>query len=248
MRRSRFFRSLGWLLRGILAGPIPLGALSTRGNGFTPLDSGPLLPALRDLNVSDPDARAILATIPNHLMGTAAYAPGMMVPLHAGFAALGDARKRLLPLSDAAVVATRSTARMDCEYVFSNWLHLLAVLPSSLTDGGFDGSWNRTKLSEVFRMSSDAVARGDGPWSPRQRRLIKIVDEQVDKGRTNDLETMRSALSLLSGGEVVEALMIHGLFGTYCGIAKGLRVEIETSSTVPDRIIDGWTVNLDEIH
>lgn len=177
--------------------------------------------------------------VPNHLMGTLAWAPAFMPALYDLFRGVIQSEERKLPLHDAVVVILRTAWKLKCEYIFKNWLHLHVLVQKNLTDlhGGFKQETDLSGLADIFTMSAEGIADGDGPYDLRQRALIKMVDEQVDNNKTIFNSTMVDLKTYnVTAEQVVEALIMHGLIGTYCSVLKGLRVEIDPDYSVASMV------------
>lgn len=103
--------------------------------------------------------------------------------------------------------------------------------------GTFKKETDLSGLADIFTMSAGAVADGDGPYDFRQRALIKMVDEQVDHGKTIFNSTMVELKTYnVTAEQLVEALIMHGLIGTYCSVLKGIRVEIDPDYSVANMV------------
>lgn len=112
-------------------------------------------------------------------------------------------------------------------------------MQKNLTDlhGGFKQETDLSGLADIFTMSAEGIADGDGPYDLRQRALIKMVDEQVDNNKTIFNSTMVDLKTYnVTAEQVVEALIMHGLIGTYCSVLKGLRVEIDPDYSVASMV------------
>ena len=64
--------------------------------------------------------------------------------------------------------------------------------------------------------SAESIRNGEGPWNPRDRLILRIVDEQLAT-YNNDPQTIKDALEVLDHAELVEVLII---LGTYALIAR----------------------------
>lgn len=73
---------------------------------------------------------------------------------------------------------------------------------------------------DAMGCSAEDVRNGTGPWTERDRLILRVVDEQLAT-YTNDPQTIKDALKVLSVDVLVEILMI---MGTYALIARVIRV------------------------
>ncbi|KAH6657129.1 hypothetical protein BKA67DRAFT_643174 [Truncatella angustata] len=261
MRLFQFLNNLALLIVPSLATPVHSATLTPSNpaffsvaDGFPPPDSPPLLPFLNASDVSwHPGANKTLTGHPNRLMGTIAYAPDILVPLAGRFSTYfngnEDGQIPFLSPEELVSVTARTATRLQCEYVFSNAIHQLLIFPRNYLDpdSGFrKDQWTREQISLAVRMPAQDIVSGGGPWTARQRMLLRIVDEQVDLNHKSALETMHEALAvlgdggegvILGSGDVVEVLSLFGLFSTYCSISNSMRVEVETDYTVAEIIL-----------
>jgi alkylhydroperoxidase family enzyme len=89
-------------------------------------------------------------------------------------------------------------------------------------------------VSELYEMdpakiaaigcTAESVVNGEGPWSERDRLLLRIVDEQLAT-YTNEPTTIQDAQQVLTDAEVVEVLIIIGTYSTLARILRGLKVD-----------------------
>ncbi|PYH71013.1 carboxymuconolactone decarboxylase family protein [Aspergillus vadensis CBS 113365] len=72
--------------------------------------------------------------------------------------------------------------------------------------------------------SIEEVMKGRGPWSNRDRVILRMTEEQLST-YDNKPETIEDALKLLSVGDVVEILLIIGVYAMLARVIKGLKVD-----------------------
>ncbi|OJJ70094.1 hypothetical protein ASPBRDRAFT_31971 [Aspergillus brasiliensis CBS 101740] len=84
---------------------------------------------------------------------------------------------------------------------------------------------------DAIGCSIEDVIQGRGPWNDRDRVILRLIEEQL---RTYDNEpgTVEDALKLLSIGDVVEVLMIIGVYASLARVIKGLKVDDD--EPIPD--------------
>ncbi|KAM5459315.1 Zinc-type alcohol dehydrogenase-like protein YogA [Microsporum canis] len=103
----------------------------------------------------------------------------------------------------------------DCTVAASTMLNKLVILlPCLGWDSKFDGPEDMAKYAII----------GEGPWSERDRLLLRIVDEQLATF-TDETATMEAALEVLSNEELVEILIIIGAYSMLARIIRGLKVD-----------------------
>ncbi len=89
-------------------------------------------------------------------------------------------------------------------------------------------------VSELYEMdqakidaigaSRESVVAGEGPWTERDRLILRIVDEQLAT-YTNQTETIEEAKKFLSDAELVEVLIIIGAYCMLARVLRGLKVD-----------------------
>jgi hypothetical protein len=70
----------------------------------------------------------------------------------------------------------------------------------------------------------ESVIRGEGPWSDRDRVILRIVDEQLAT-YTNEPQTIKDALEILRHDELVEVLVILGTYALIARVIRGLKID-----------------------
>jgi len=76
----------------------------------------------------------------------------------------------------------------------------------------------------AMRCSPESVRNGEGPWSDRDRVILRIVDEQLVT-YTNEPETIMEALQILTKEELVEVLIILGTYALIARVIRGLKID-----------------------
>lgn len=77
---------------------------------------------------------------------------------------------------------------------------------------------------DAIGCSSQEVREGKGPWTERDRVILRLVDEQL-ASYDNEPETVKEALKLLSVEELVESLIIIGIYALMARVVNGLKVD-----------------------
>ncbi|KAH8433010.1 carboxymuconolactone decarboxylase family protein [Aspergillus melleus] len=167
-------------------------------------DPADLPPSLREkLNIL-PFRRNIIHTITQ----SRGLAPHLISLVGACF----DGKQRSLPVLDWQLIVLRVATVLDCKYEWD------VNLPVSEAHG-----MPQDKIQRIGCPASSVVS-GKGPWTDRERVLLRLVDEQLAK-YTNAEETIREALGCLSEGALVEVLIVIGLYATLARLIKGLRID-----------------------
>lgn len=192
---------------------------------FPPKDSPPLVPLFNTTGAS-PEVLKALDTIPfpRTLLSTLAHAQGLFVPLMDVLGSSFNGLTRILPIGDWLTIVCRTGILLDAQYVFDNNVHALEII-----------GWSFDKINSL-NMSSSEIESGLGPWTPRERVLLRIIDEQLEN-RTNNLDTIAEAKTIFSVPELVESLIIIGTYTTFAGVTRGLRVAEDSSMPGLDDVI-----------
>jgi hypothetical protein len=77
---------------------------------------------------------------------------------------------------------------------------------------------------DAMGCSPESVVNGEGPWSERDRLILRIVDEQLAT-YTNEPQTIKDALKVLSVEDLVEVLIILGTYALIARVINGLKID-----------------------
>lgn len=77
---------------------------------------------------------------------------------------------------------------------------------------------------DAMGCSAQSIVDGEGPWSERDRVILRLVDEQL-VDYTNAEGTIRDALEILSNAELVESLIILGTYALIARVIRALRID-----------------------
>jgi hypothetical protein len=101
-------------------------------------------------------------------------------------------------------------------------------------------------VAEVYGMSDDkisamgcssqSVVNGEGPWSERDRLILRIVDEQLAT-YTNEPQTIKDALDIMSHEDIVEILIILGTYALIARVIRGLKID-DDQPIRPEGLLD----------
>jgi len=81
------------------------------------------------------------------------------------------------------------------------------------------------------KMSLEDVKSGKGPWTERDRIILRIVDEQLTT-YTNEPEIIMAARRILTVGQLVEVLITLGTYALIARVIRGLK--IDDNAEIPD--------------
>jgi hypothetical protein len=80
------------------------------------------------------------------------------------------------------------------------------------------------KIDNIASPTSVIQDNTQGPWTDRDRVLLRLVDEQL-ANYTNEEKTVRDAVELLGTDMVVEVIIVIGIYALLARVIKGLRVD-----------------------
>lgn len=164
-----------------------------------------LPPSLRDkLNIL-PFRRNILLTIAN----SHGLAPHLLVLIGACF----DGTQRRLPTLEWQLIVLRTATNLKAKYEYDVNLPVAEIhnMPQEKID-------NITSPTSVIQDTTQ------GPWTARDRVLLRLVDEQLAY-YTNEEKTVQDAVELLGSEMVVEVIIVIGIYALLARVIKGLRVD-----------------------
>ncbi|RAH72223.1 uncharacterized protein BO66DRAFT_390346 [Aspergillus aculeatinus CBS 121060] len=148
-----------------------------------------------------------------------AHSQGLFPHISGLLGACFDGKQRKLSLFDWQVVVLRVSRALDAKY---EWDVNVPVAEAF----GFP-----PEKAEAMGCSAQDVVEGKGPWSERERAILRLVDEQL-KGTTNKPDTVKEALQHLDVDEVVEVLVMTGIYAMLAGVMRGLK--IDDDEVIPD--------------
>lgn len=164
-----------------------------------------LPPILRDkLNIL-PFRRNILLTI--------AHSHGLAPHLLSLIGACFDGTQRGLPTLDWQLIVLRTATILKAKYEYDVNIPVAEVYNMS-----------KEKIDNIACPSSVVHDISQGPWTARDRILLRMVDEQLAT-YTNEEKTIQDAVEILGTDMVVEVLIIIGVYGLLARLIKGLRVD-----------------------
>ncbi|KAI1399164.1 AhpD-like protein [Hypoxylon fuscum] len=119
---------------------------------------------------------------------------------------------RTVPLLDWQLIVLRVATKVGAKYMYDVNLPVCEIyeMPQDKID--------------AIGCSPESVLKGEGPWTERDRLILRVVDEQLAT-MTNKEETIEEALKVLSNEEMVEVLIIIGAYCMLARIIRGLKVD-----------------------
>ena len=180
-----------------------------------------LVPYLDAANAS-PAVREKLEVLPfrRNIFLLLGHSSGLFPPLMGVIGGCFNGDVRTIPLLDWQLIVLRTATTLGAKYEYD------VNRPVANVYG-----MEQAKIDAIdHQMSADDIKGGKGPWTPRERIVLRIVDEQLST-YTNEPETIKTALEILSVAELVETLII---LGTYAMIARVIRaLHIDDDAEIP---------------
>lgn len=123
-----------------------------------------------------------------------------------------DGRVRKIPLLDWQLIVLRTATTLGAKYEYDVNLPVAEVydMPQEKID--------------AMGCPAEDVRNGKGAWSERDRLILRIVDEQL-KTYTNEPQTIKDALEVLTKEELVEVLIILGTYALIARVINALKID-----------------------
>jgi alkylhydroperoxidase family enzyme len=123
-----------------------------------------------------------------------------------------DGKVRKIPLLDWQLIVLRTATTLGAKYEYDVNLPVAEVY-----------EMDEEKIRQIGCKPED-VRNGKGPWTERDRLILRIVDEQLAT-YTNEPQTIKDALKVLDHEEVVEVLIIIGTYALIARVINGLKID-----------------------
>ncbi|KAF4539080.1 uncharacterized protein LTHEOB_10472 [Lasiodiplodia theobromae] len=124
-----------------------------------------------------------------------------------------NGKVRTVPLLDWQLIVLRTASTLGAKYEYDVNLPVAEVY-----------EMDPAKITAISSCSPASVVAGDGPWSARDRVILRVVDEQLAT-YTNEPQTIDDALQHLSVAELVEVLIILGTYALIARVIRGLKID-----------------------
>nr|POF21859.1 hypothetical protein CFP56_72643 [Quercus suber] len=122
----------------------------------------------------------------------------------------GQVRK--IPLLDWQLIVLRTATTLNAKYEYD--VNLPVAELYNMSDD---------KIS-AMDCSPESIVNGEGPWNERDRLILRIVDEQLAT-YTNEPQTIKDALKIMSHEDLVEILIILGTYALIARVIRGLKID-----------------------
>ncbi|KAF7596922.1 hypothetical protein BBP40_011967 [Aspergillus hancockii] len=175
------------------------------------VDSESAPPAIQEKLKVLPFRRNILLTL--------AHSHGLFPHFSDLLGACFDGKQRKIPVFDWQLIVLRIATILMAKYEYEVNLPVAEVF-------GFP----QAKIDAIGSSIRD-IEEGKGPWTDRDRVILRLIDEQLAT-YDNRPETVKDALNLLSVEDLVEVLMMIGIYASLARVIKALKVDDD--KPVPD--------------
>ncbi|KAM3424658.1 hypothetical protein BST61_g6646 [Cercospora zeina] len=144
-----------------------------------------------------------------HLLG---HSEGLFPHLMGVIGGCFNGQTRTVQLLDWQLIVLRTATTLEAKYEYDVNLPVaeLYEMPQAKID--------------AMGCSAGSVVDGEGPWSERDRIILRLVDEQL-ANYTNEERTIKDALEILSNAELVECLIILGTYALIARVIRALRID-----------------------
>lgn len=123
-----------------------------------------------------------------------------------------DGTIRKIPLLDWQLIVLRTATTLGAKYEYDVNLPVAEVYEMS-----------QEKI-DAMGCPAEEIRSGRGPWSERDRIILRIVDEQL-KTYSNEPQTIKDALEVLTKEELVEILIILGTYALIARVINALKID-----------------------
>ncbi|KAI9660312.1 MAG: hypothetical protein M1821_009662 [Bathelium mastoideum] len=124
-----------------------------------------------------------------------------------------DSNTRKIRLLDWQLVALRTTTILGAKYEYNINLPIAEAFEMP-----------EEKIEAMGCPADDVLNVSIGPWSERDRVILRVVDEQLAT-YSNKPETIKDALTLLTHEELIEILVVIGTYALACRVVNGLKID-----------------------
>ena len=123
-----------------------------------------------------------------------------------------DGQTRKIPLLDWQLIVLRTATTLGAKYEYDVNLPVAEVygMPQEKID--------------LMGCSVEDVKTGKGPWTTRERVILRVVDEQL-ASYTNEEQTIKEAVEILGTEDLVEVLIILGTYALIARVINALRID-----------------------
>lgn len=123
-----------------------------------------------------------------------------------------DGQTRKIPLLDWQLIVLRTATTLGAKYEYDVNLPVAEVyeMPQEKID--------------LMGCSAEDVKKGKGPWTVRDRAILRVVDEQLAT-YTNEEQTVKDALEVLGTEDLVEVLIILGTYALIARVINALKID-----------------------
>lgn len=182
-------------------------------SGGDPFRKNCLVPYV-DPETAPPAVQEKLKVLPfrRNILLTMAHSHGLFPHFSSLLGGCFDGKTRKIPLFDWQLIVLRTATVLKAKYEYDVNLPVAEAY-------GFP-----QEKSDSIGCSIQEVCEGKGPWTERDRVILRLVDEQLAT-YDNEPKTVKEALKLLSVEDLVEVLIVIGVYALLARVIKGLKVD-----------------------
>ncbi|MCJ1466157.1 hypothetical protein MMC07_004776 [Pseudocyphellaria aurata] len=169
-----------------------------------------------DAATAPPAVREKLQVLPfrRNIFLLLGHSSGLFPPLMGVIGGCFDSNVRTLPLLDWQLIVLRTATTLGAQYEYD------VNRPVANVYG-----MEKAKIDAIdTKQSAEDIKSGKGPWTDRDRIILRIVDEQLVT-YTNEPETIQAAKEILTVEELVEVLIILGTYALIARVIRGLKID-----------------------
>ena len=174
-----------------------------------------------DPDTAPPNIQERLKVLPfrRNILLTLAHSHGLFPHISGLLGACFDGNQRSIPVHEWQLIVLRVGTILQAKYEIDVNKPVAEVF-------GFP-----QEKFDAIGCCIDDVMKGQGPWSDRDRVILRMTEEQLST-YDNKPETIEDALKSLSVADVVEVLLIIGVYAALARVIKGLKVDED--EPIPD--------------
>ncbi|KFX94973.1 hypothetical protein V490_04062 [Pseudogymnoascus sp. VKM F-3557] len=167
-----------------------------------------------DAATAPPEIAAKINVLPfrRNIFLLLAHSPGLFPHMMGLIGGCFNKDVRKIPLLDWQLIVLRTATTLGAKYEYDVNLPVAEIF-----------NLGAEKIAAIGSTAT-SVRQGEGPWTDRQRVILRVVDEQLAT-YTNTPGTIRDAVEILGHAELVEVLIILGTYSTLARIINGLRID-----------------------
>lgn len=168
-----------------------------------------------DFETSPPAVQEKLSILPfrRNIFYLLGHSHGLFPHLAGVIGGCFDGNTRKIPLLDWQLIVLRTATTLGAKYEYDVNLPVAEVYDMP-----------QEKIHAIGSCTAQQVREGKGPWTARERLILRVVDEQLET-YTNEPRTIQDALQVLTKEDLVEVLIILGTYAMIARVINGLKID-----------------------